>query len=191
MVRTVLCTLALSLVTTPALAEPTVVAKEAGCTISKHEKDANGLNLMVADCVWPIPSEKVIAAVKNVAAHDDYLSSVKDSTVLADGRVLQVHQASGISDRQITLVYTNEDLPNGGFKTSWTRASTQEPLVDGRVDCPVDDGFWEVHPDGANSKVTYHLKYDAGGKVPNWIVQSFQKSGVSDIVEQMREAAAK
>jgi ribosome-associated toxin RatA of RatAB toxin-antitoxin module len=186
-----LTVLACSLATSAAAEERKVVANRADCAISVGDKDAEARVLVIADCVWPIAPAKVIAAVKAVDKHDEYLSSVAESNVLPDGRVLQIHQASGISDRQITLQFTNTDLPDGGFKTSWTRAATQEPLRDGVVDAPLDDGAWEVHPDGANSKVTYSLRYDAGGKVPNWLVQSFQKSGIADIVEQMRAAAAK
>ena len=192
MTRTLALTLLTCLLATPAIAqERKVVTSRADCSISVGDKDADGRNLVIADCAWPIAPAKVIAAVKAVDKHDEYLSSVKESNVLADGRVLQIHQASGIADRQITLSFTNTDLPDGGFKTSWTRAAKQEPLRDDVVDAPLDDGAWEVHPDGANSKVIYSLRYDAGGKVPNWLVQSFQKGGIADIVEEMRAAAAK
>jgi len=187
--KRILLLLAICLFATPAYAERKVVANRADCAISVGDPDEAGLKLVIADCTWPIAAPKVIAAVKAVEKHGEYLDSVKESKSLGGGRFLQIHQASGISDRQITLKFTNEDLPNGGFRTKWTRDSKQEPLRDGVIDAPVDDGMWEVVPDGAGSKVTYHLKYDAGGKVPNWLVQSFQKSGVADIVEQMREAA--
>jgi len=188
--RTALLTVLACLLATSAVAEERkVVANRADCAISVGPKDAAGLVLAMADCTWPIAPAKVIAAVRAIEKHDDYLKSVSESTILADGRVLQIHQASGISDRQITLSVTNKDLPDGGFKTSWTRAGTQEALREDMVDAPVDDGSWEVHPDGAGSKVIYSLRYDAGGKVPNWLVQSFQKTGIADIVEQMRAAA--
>ncbi len=189
MTRTLLLTLSLCLLATPAYAERKVVANRADCAISVGDPDEAGLKLVIAECAWPIAAPKVIAAVKAVEKHGEYLDSVKESTPLGGDRFLQIHQASGISDRQITLKFTNEDLPDGGFRTKWTRDAKQEPLRDGVIDAPVDDGMWEVHPDGAGSRVIYHLKYDAGGKVPNWLVQSFQKSGVADIVEQMRAAS--
>jgi hypothetical protein len=190
MFRMVVLAVVVSLLVTPAYAERRVVAKRAGCSISVGDKDAAGLNLVIADCIWPVASDKVVGVVKAVDKHDEYLSSVKESTVLADARVLQIHQASGISDRQITLQFTNEDLAGGGFKTSWTRADTQEPLRDGMVDVPVNDGMWEVHPDGSGSMVTYHLKYDVGGSIPTWLAQSFQQGGIADVVEEMRAAAS-
>ncbi len=184
--------LALVLLPTTALAgDRKEVAQRADCVITVGDRAEDGTDLIIAECAWPVASSAVIAAVKNVSAHDDYLSSVKESTSLGGDRYLQIHEASGIADRQITLRYTNETLADGGFKTSWTRDQAQEPLREGVVDCPRDDGWWEVHPDGDGSKVTYGLRYDAGGKVPSWLVRSFQKGGIADIVEQMRAAAAK
>ena len=84
-----------------------------------------------------------------------------------------------------------EDLPDGGFKTSWTGSAKQEPLKDGLVVCPMSDGYWEVHPNGTNSKVVYSLRYDAGGSVPTWLVRNFQKGGIADLVEEMKAVAAK
>ena len=190
--RTALSLLALLLIPAAAHAQDRkVVAERAGCSVSVGDRDADGNDLIVAECVWPVAADKVIKAVKTPENHDSILASVEESTRLADGRVLQVHYASGISNRQVTLQFTDQTLPDGGFKTSWTRATQQEPMRDGLVDVPVNDGFWEVHPDGANSKVTYSLRYDAGGKVPTWLVRNFQKGGISDLVEEMRTAAAK
>lgn len=181
--------LVLLLLPTAALAgDRKVVAERAGCSISVGDRDANGLDLIIADCVWPVATDKVIAAVKGPETHD-FLGSVKESTKLPDGRIKQVHVASGIADRGITLSFTDQTLPDGGFKTSWTRAAKQEPLGEDIVDVPVDDGWWEVHPDGANTKVTYGLRYDVGGKVPTWLVRGFQKGGIADLVEEMRKHA--
>lgn len=184
--------LLLALVLLPTLAfggERKVVAERAGCSISVGDRDEAGLDLIIADCMWPVAPEKVIKAVKSPEAHD-FLSSVKESDRLPDGRIVQIHVASGISDRQITLDYTDTPLANGGFKTSWTRSARQEPLREDVVDAPVDDGYWEIHPDGkGGSKVTYGLRYGVGGKVPTWLVRGFQKGGIADIVEEMRGVA--
>ena len=178
----------------PALAHASdrkVVAERAGCSISVGDRDDAGLDLIVADCAWPIAPDKVIAAVKNPEKHA-FLASVESSTKLADGRIHQVHVASGISNRQITLDFTDVNLPDGGFKTSWTRSAKQEPLAEDLVQAEVDDGYWEVHPDGqGGSKVTYGLRYGLGGRVPTWLVRSFQKTGLADLVEEMRAVAAK
>jgi len=191
----VLLNLVLLLVVSSALpavaAERKVVGHRADCSISVGDRDAAGNDLIIANCRWALPLEGVVTAFESVAQHDDYLWSVVESTPLPDGRVLQVHQANGIADRQITLEFSNQRFDDGGFKSSWTRSSSQEPLGKGRVDVPVDDGSWEVHPgkDGV-CEVTYTLRYDPGGKVPTWIVRAFQKGGTGDILEQMRKAAS-
>ena len=192
--RALLITTLAVLLLTPTAAEASerkVVAERAGCSISVGDRDADGNDLIIADCVWDISADKVIKAVKAPEKHDEYLSSVEESTKLADGRVLQIHYAAGISNRQITLTFTDKDLPDGGFKTSWTGSAKQEPLRDGLVVCPLSDGHWEVHPNGTGSKVVYSLRYDAGGKVPTWLVRNFQKGGIGDLVEEMKTVAAK
>ncbi len=168
------------------------VGKRVDCDITVGDRDADGNNLVIASCDWKVPIDKLKAAFKNVANHDEYLSSVVQSEVLADGRVLQVHQADGISDRQITLTFSHEDLAGGGYKVSWARSDKQEPLVEGRIDVPLNDGHWLVRPgkDGIN-KVEYSLRYDPGGRVPTWIVRAFQKGGTGDILEEMLAAAKK
>jgi hypothetical protein len=163
-----------------------VVASRAGCEISVGDRDHRGTDKVIADCVWPVKPEAVIAVVGKPETHA-FLSSVEESTRLPDGRVLQVHAASGISDRQITLDFTNMPLPNGGFRTEWRGSAKQEPLRDGLVAAEVDDGAWEVHAEGSGSRVVYELRYNAGGSVPEWVVRAFQKTGVGELVEEMRK----
>ena len=64
--------------------------------------------------------------------------------------------------------------------------------MEGRIDPPIDDGYWQVRP-GENgiNKVEYSLRYDPGGRVPTWIVRAFQKGGTGDILEEMLAAASK
>jgi hypothetical protein len=175
-----------------AAGERKMVLKRGDCEVTVGDRDAEGNNLVIAYCSWTLSIDKLKKAFEDVSSHDEYLSSVTQSTVLEDGRVLQVHQAAGISDRQITLAFTEEDLDDGGYRVSWTRADKQEALGEGRVDAPVDDGYWQVRPgkDGVQ-KVEYSLRYDAGGRVPTWIVRAFQKGGIADICDEMLAAASK
>ncbi len=189
--RTASLLLVLLLLPSLAFAERKVVANKHGCEISIGDRRDDGTDLAIAECSWSVAPDKVIATVKDAASHE-LLSSVESSDKLADGRIFQVHVASGISDRQVALQFTNTELADGGFRTEWTKASKQEPLVDGRIEVVVDDGAWEVHPAGdGTSKVRYELRYNAGGRIPNWVVQSFQKTGVAKICMEMRDAAAK
>ena len=181
------------LVTSTALAaDRKVVAKAADCEITAGDRDERGNNLMLCYCDWKAPLESIKAAFKNVEEHDTYMTSVVESTVLADGRVLQVHQADGISDRQITLDFSEESFAEGGIKVSWTRSKQQEPLQKGRIDPPMDDGSWTVHPGelGVN-KVIYSLRYEPGGRVPGFIVRAFQKDGIAEVLVEMLAVVSK
>ncbi len=190
--RIALSVCALSLLAAPAAAEELEkLGEKHGCVVYKGTTKAGGINNVVAKCEWDIPAEKMIATVSNVSMHDDWLSAVVSCEDKGDGRWLQVHQASGISDRQITLKFTDEKRADGGFRTSWTRSDPQDPLGDGRVLANVDDGYWDVTPNGSGSKVEYGLLYDPAGKVPKWIVNGFQKGGTFDTLIEMKTAASK
>ena len=167
------------------------IGEKHDCVVYKGAMGATGISSVVAKCEWAVPADKVIKAVSTVDMHDDWLSAVAACTPLGGDRFMQVHQASGISDRQITLKFTNATRPDGGFRTSWTRSDPQEALGDGRILANVDDGYWDVTPNGAGSTVEYGLLYDPAGKVPKWVVNSFQKGGTLDTLEQMRDAAKK
>jgi len=184
--------LSTSLLAAPAAAEDlTKLGQKHGCVVYKGAMGESGVANVVAKCAWDIPPAKVIAAVANVDMHDDWLSAVQSCKDLGEDRWLQVHQAGGISDRQITLKFTNEKRADGGFRTSWTRSDPQDALGEGRVMATVDDGYWDVTPNGEGSTVEYGLLYDPAGKVPKWIVNSFQKTGTLDTVGQMKAAAQK
>jgi hypothetical protein len=177
---------------TAVAADRKVVAKAAECEITAGDRDERGNNLMLCYCDWEVPLENLKAAFKNVEEHDTYMTSVVESTVLPDGRVLQVHQADGISDRQITLDFSEENFDDGGYKVSWTRSSKQEPLLDSRIDPPMDDGSWMVRPgEGGVNKVVYSLRYEPGGRVPGFIVRAFQKNGIAEVLVEMHEVASK
>ncbi len=169
-----------------------VVAKTTHCEITVGDRDAEGNNLVLSYCSWKEPLKSIKAVFANFQEHDTYMDSVVESTQLPDGRVLQVHQADGISDRQITLDFSEENFEDGGYKVSWTRSAKQEPLLDGRVEALIDDGSWMVRPgEGGLNKVVYSLRYDPGGRVPGFIVRAFQKSGIAKMLVEMQEVAAK
>lgn len=179
---------------TPSLAsagERKQVAETAGCVITVGDRDDRGTDLVIGTCEWDVPASKIIPVVKDAPSHV-FLSSLELSKELADGRIHQVHNASGISDREITLDFTTTRLADGGVKVSWTASAKQEPVHEDRVRVAVDDGYWEVHDlGGGKSKVVYGLRYNAGGKVPEWLVRSFQKTGVGEILEEMRAQVSK
>jgi hypothetical protein len=167
-----------------------VVAQRADCAITKGDRDNRGTDLIVATCHWNADFARVQAVIRDAPSHV-FFSSVVVSRSLADGRIVQVHQASGISDREVTLDFTETAVGEGGVRVSWTKSGKQEPIGDGRVEVVINDGYWEVHAAGEGKvKVIYSLRYDPGGRVPNWVVRAFQKNGIADIVEEMRDVVS-
>lgn len=164
---------------------------QAGCAVHMAEADAEGIAEVTADCRWPVPPRRVAEVVLDQEAMDDVLSTVSESRVLSDGRVLQVHSMGwGVADRQVTLDSRQRELPEGGLRIEFDRAPVQEPLGEGRVQILVDEGYWEIVGDGAGgTHMRYGVRYDPGGNLKPWLVRKFQKSGVAQSMEEVREAA--
>jgi len=179
--------LGLTTVGSASAAERKVVGERAGCVITVGERDDRGTDLIVATCQWTADATRVQAVIRDAPSHV-FLSSVTESRALADGRIVQIHKASGISDREVTLNFVETGVGEAGIRVSWTLSAKQEPVGDGRISAAVNEGYWEVHDLGGRQvKVVYSLRYDPGGRVPNWVVRAFQKGGVADILEEMRD----
>ncbi len=166
-------------------------AEENGCVF--YLGDRQGAYAPVrAECVWPIAPEKLQKLLAAEGAHDDYFTSVAESTVIGPtsggNLVYQRHQASGISDREIMLVMGTETIP-GGTRYTWTRAQDQSKVTGEHVPCVVDTGKWEVSAEGTGSRVVYELMYDPGGSVPSFLVRWFQGSGTRTLVGELRKWA--
>jgi hypothetical protein len=185
--------LVLALLALPTLAQAAdrrVVSEKDGCVVTAGDKNAGGIELLIATCEWDVPAAPLIAAVQKIGSHDAYFDTVNSSARLPDGRWLQTHEASPLTERQATLSFSSAQLPDGGYKSSWTLAAQQEPLADGRVAVGADDGSWEIRPLGeARTQVIYSLRYDPGGTVPAWLTRSFQRTGMSKMCMELRKAA--
>jgi hypothetical protein len=145
-----------------------------------------------AECDWPVAADEVERALVDPGAHDGLFSSVKESTVLGPGPngktlVYQVHVASGISDREVVLLFGQEALP-GGVRYTWTRSPDQSRATGQLVPVAMDTGKWEVTSTATGAHVVYELRYDAGGSVPGFVVRWFQGSGVRALVGELRKA---
>ncbi len=168
--------------------------QEHGCTFYKGPKDANGNESLMADCYWPeISAERMDQLLMPWGEHNKYFSSVSVSEVVSPkgdkSRVRQVHQASGISDREVMLVMWRAPA-KGGQRYQWTKDTDQSGRTGDMVMPDQDDGGWTVIPDDRGGvRVEYDLLYDPGGSVPGFVVRWFQGSGFVQIVGEMREAA--
>ena len=161
------------------------------CSVRVVGKDARGVAEIAATCRWLVPHERVEGILRDQGNIDDVLSSVSESTLLADGRVLQVHSLGfGIADRQVTLAFRIEPLEGTGIRLHFQRAPEQEHLQEGRVEIRVDTGFWRVSSDGGSgTRLDYSVRYDAGGHLEPWLVTRFMRSGVERAMAEVRRAA--
>lgn len=186
------------LVVLPAQAAPPPgysVAREGdGCIFYLGPTDAAGLRPAWVECIWhDVRPDRLRELLARWEDHDLYFSSVAACDRLGDEggkvRALQVHQASGIADRQATLLMWASGQ-GGATRYEWTLAPTQEPLAQGRVQVARDDGWWQVsaHAEGG-SQVTYFLDYHPGGSVPGFLVRWFQSSGLSALVGELHTRA--
>ena len=155
----------------------------------------NGNVPIRADCHWPEQSVDHLAALlSDWSKHDDYFTSVVSVDIRREegGRTLmtQVHQASGISNREVTLWGASEK--KGDVRRfTWTMdGAPQTESPQGYVQVGHDTGYWELepHPEGG-ARVVYHLVYDPAGMVPGFVVRSFQTGGIVELVGELREAA--
>ena len=164
---------------------------EYGCRVRTDDVDARGVAEVSADCRWSIPPEQVVGIVRDQDAIDEVLSSLSESTLLPDGRVLQVHSLGwAAADRQVTLRFHTRRLADDGLRSNFECATEQQRLAAGRVQITVHRGWWEIHPDGrGGTHLRYSVRYDAGGKLRPWIVRRFQKAGVARSMEELRLAA--
>lgn len=177
----------------PAFAAWSSIGERDGC---RYTKQAEGeLTALRAECTWDIPADKVITTFGDWNRHAAIFSSVAQSRVLGtlsdgNGQVLQVHQASGIADREVVLDVRSTPI-EGGRRWTHTKAASQAGVSGDNVEVGKDDGLWEIRAtaDGGCT-ILYELRYDPAGSVPALMVRWFQGSGFKDMLLQLKVASA-
>ncbi len=170
------------------------IDQENGCTFYKGPKDGDGNETLFADCYWQeVSVEKMDALLNRWDRHDTYFSTVAVSDIAGKvgdkTLVRQVHEAAGISDREVMLLMWRSEA-KGGQRYQWIPAPDQTGRQGAGVLPDNDTGGWTVIPDARGGvRVEYNLLYDPGGSVPGFVVRWFQGSGFIQIVGEMREAA--
>jgi hypothetical protein len=83
-----------------------------------------------------------------------------------------------------------EELPDGGLRSRYWRSARQEPLEPGRVQVRIDEGVWEILPDGSGGTLLrYEMRYDPGGSLEPWLVRRLQAPGIERSLVEIRDAA--
>lgn len=158
-------------------------AQSDGCTFYVGPRDGD-YSPVRAVCAWDVPAETLHGLIAVFDQHNRYFSSVSQSERLPSGRYRQVHQASGIADREVILEM-GTSLIDGGVRYWWHKADDQSELTGDNVETVVDTGKWEITADGNGSRVVYELLYDPGGSVPGFVVRWFQTSGTQLLLNEL------
>jgi hypothetical protein len=171
----------------------TFVRDTSGCRISMRPPEDPRGAAMRADCHWPeVPAEPLTRLIGRYEAYPEFVFPLDKVEVRREeaGRTLVYQHQSvfGTADREVLLWMTRQDLPSGGERVSWT-AATEEPLQlePGAVRTPRNTGFWQVDPDPAGgSHVVHEIALDAGGYVPQWLVNFVRTRAFSKILSDLR-----
>lgn len=166
------------------------------CTIFKGPATANGIVPVYADCTWPeIAPAKLHTLLSSWEGHAAVFETVLTSKVVktegSRALVHQVHQLSGVSNREVEIWMEKVTVP-GGFEYRWTSPGPLATVEKGNVPTGQQDGYWKVTeaPSGG-SHVEYALTYDPGGSVPGFLVRWFQGSGTETSTIELRTAGKK
>lgn len=185
--------IALLLSVVSAQAAWTSIGERDGCRFSRQEEGA--VTALRAECSWEIPAERVIATFGDWNRHASIFGSVAESRVLGtlsdgNGRVLQVHRAPGIADREVVLDVRSQAI-DGGRRWTHAKAASQSAASGQRVEVGRDDGLWEIRAtaDGGCA-ILYELRYDPAGSVPSMLVRWFQGSGFKDMLSELKKASS-
>jgi hypothetical protein len=162
----------------------------AGCVVRVAELDARGIAGISAECRWPVAPRRVVEIIRDHDGIDAVLSSLSESRVLPDGRVVHVYSMGRLAaERQVTLRFRSRELEDGGLRIEFDAAPEQQRPREGRVQVAVDQGWWEIRSDGAGgTRLRYAVRYDAGGHLKPWIARRFQKAGVVRSLREIRHA---
>ena len=163
--------------------------ERAGCLVRTLTRDGKRGVSVSAECRWPVAAEQVISVLRSPECLEEVLSAVGENRALPDGRLFQVHTPGWpFADRQVTLEWREHyQGPEGRLRIDFSRASEQEPVAEGRVPVPVDEGRWEVEALAEHeTALRYQVRYDAGGNLDPWLVERFQRGAVIRSLEEVR-----
>lgn len=163
------------------------------CELALGPAGADGVVPMRAECVWKdVTLEQFMARQAAWDHHDDYFTTVVESTIKTPGDkalVYQKHRSKGISDREVMLTMWHE-VVDGYERYAWNTATTEPlTLIDGNVRCAKSEGYWQAKAEPTGGiRVVHLLNYDPGGSVPGFLVRWFQTSGLATNVSELHQA---
>lgn len=167
-----------------------------GCELLFRDKDHAEGSAMLAVCTWPEADASILQTMlADLDAYETWIWPVAQSEVRSTRErdlVYQRQEIFGLSDREVLLWASTEEVPNGK-RFVWTTASEQPlTLRRGAIRLAKNEGYWEVLtvPDGG-ARVTHLIAVEAGGvALPGWLLRWIRTRGFARVMREVRGHAA-
>lgn len=168
------------------------VRTASGCAISMRPRTSVDGAAMRAECAWPdVQPDALAQLLSQFERYSEYVYPIdvaRIERIEADRTLVYQRQAIfGIADREVLLWIRRESLP-GGVRFAWTTAS-EEPLAlaRGAVRTPRNEGSWSVTQRAeGGSTVVHEIAMDAGGAVPQWLIDLVRTRAFARIMADVR-----
>ena len=156
------------------------VLDEDGIEVSRLAEARNGLNTFRAVMVVDAAISEILAALSDYENRTEWMSRCEESRVLERraGDVVVFYQRNRgvwpVSDRDAVVAESRQTRADGSDVRIDMRETTSElmPPVDGVVRVPLIESFYHLVAEGpGQTRVTYQLIADLGGRIPRFIAR--------------------
>ena len=144
----------------------------------------------------PVPPAVIMATIWRHDEYVQFLPYLKRLDVLRDdGDTKLIYEQIGVpvvKDRDLTVRVTRTAFPDTGAYEITSVAAPDEgpPETRDHVRVRTSAARWNLTPAaGGGTDVTYTIRVDAGGLLPGWIVDTFERDAAVKILRAMLDRA--
>lgn len=180
----------------PLHAEWKKVKEGNGITIFTQQKEGEKIYEVKGVYTIKSSSKEVYRVINDLDNYKEFMPYTKVSRVIGkkdSGTVFySLIDAPLVSKRDYIVLLTPEFDADGvkeKIRVSWKPANELgPPKEDGVIRVEKNEGYWLLEPVGeSETKVTYYLYTDPGGKIADWIVNTANKKSVPDILKAVEK----
>jgi hypothetical protein len=171
------------------------VLDEDGVKVSRLDEARNGLNTFRAVMVMDAALSEILAALSDYENRTEWMSRCAESRVLerrADDVVVIYQRNHGVwpvSDRDAVVAESRRASADGSDVQIHMHETTSElmPPVDGVVRVPLVESFYHLVAEGPRqTRVTYQVVADLGGRIPGFIARRVGENIPLDTMRNLR-----
>jgi len=180
----------------------TEVSNSDGLTVYSHPRPGTNVAEMKVQGMIDAPPQVIWKGIR------DYANYAKNQPYTDEGKVMEteggdkviyfysVVNAPLVDRRDYCIKVLDEskwDDGKGYLLVTWKETDKCPPPKEGLVRVKATDGYWRLEPreNGTKTYATYVIFTDPSGSIPQWIVNTGNKSTVVNIFQATRKAAAK